>query len=604
LGTDSNGPFGSGYYDTSKTYHENQRVGANIKEAISDFNMESFIQNALGSKGSTYSYSGYFNNPKMIRVSRIWWISQKRVGLLYVAKNGEITKVDTLIDENYVVTEEPTFDKSLLNEESERTIVSGEYVKWTYVPEWRYAVKIGENVPYYVVNPTKQQICIYLEGDPLPFQRKGSRNTYDARPPIEGRRISEKNTVSVGFIEGLKPWQIVYNVVNNKILRLMPDDIGPILVANESAMNTNSLYNQDGRAPLFEFLDNLRDNKVLINKDLQTGIALNGKSVQPTILDISTVDKMKTYLELGSMIKLEAYESIGLSRERLASVQASQSATGINQAVQSSINQTEIFFDIFSNKFMPRVWQMIIDYGQYYTTQKDTFSDTYINGNLEKVMFSIIKDELLLKDLHVYAFSKANMRKLMNDLKMLMMQDNTMGASFLDKIKGLNSSTPSEIIEKLEKAEFERQENDRQIREMDIQKQREQQDFLDKQAKEAEQKEDERFYAKLENDRYIGEVRAMGFGNNPDVDANQIPDVLEVETLRAKNEQFSTNAMLKNRHLRIQEQVHKDNVALKREDQAIKRESNASKERIAIENKQSADLQFQEKMKQQKAKQK
>jgi hypothetical protein len=208
MGTDHNGPFGSGYYDGRKTYAENQKIGANIKEAISDMNIESFITNTFGSKGSVFSYSGYFNNPKLVRVSRIWWASQRRVGELSRIVDGELT-VD-LVDDNYIITEKAIYDKSLFNEESSKTLVSGEHIDWTYKPEWRYVVKIGQNTPYWIVNPNTDQSCIYLYGQPLEFQRKGSRNHYDAKPPVEGRRISERNTISVSVVEHLKPWQITY----------------------------------------------------------------------------------------------------------------------------------------------------------------------------------------------------------------------------------------------------------------------------------------------------------------------------------------------------------------------------------------------------------
>ena len=589
MGTDSNGPFGSGYYDTTKSYSENQKYGANITEAESNFKLESFLHEAIGGKDNTFNYSNYFNNAKMIRVSRIWWSSQQRIGILYKMIDGVLDEIEK-VDENYLITEEPVFDKSLLNEESERTLISGEYIKWTFLPQWRTVTKIGHNVPYHIVNPDKNQLCIYLDGDPIQFQRSGENNKYEAKPNLEGRRISEKNTISVPFIEGLKPWQIVYNVVNNKILKLMPDDIGPILVTNESSLTRNSLHQESGQQPLFEMMDGLREHKVLLNKDLNTGIALNGRTVAPSILNISTLEKMKSYLELGQMVKMSAFESIGVSRERLSNIQASQSATGVQQSIEGSINQTEIYFDIFSNKFIPKVFQAVLDYGQYYTTLKDSFSDTYINSDEDKIFFSILKDELLLKDLHVYAFSKANMRRLMADLKQLMLTDNTMGATFLDKIKGLNSNSPTEIINKLETAERNRQELEKQKQEMDMQKQKDQQEFLAGEQEKISIKEDERFYAKLQNDKEVAEIKSLGYANDTDININSVPDALEIEKFKVLTEQANNNLSLKDRQLRMQEQTNKSNNNFKQQQLNLKAQEIASKERIAIENKNMADI--------------
>lgn len=592
LGTDSNGMFGSGYYNPSKTYDENMRTSVEQTERASDVSVASFINSAIGTGSDLYSYSSLYNNQKLIRVSRIWWASQRRICKLTRIIDGEIT-VET-VDENFVVTIPPVYDNSLLKEKTAKTLISGEHIDSTFIPEWRYGVKIGQNVPYNIINPvvTDNDVCIYLHGEPLPFQRKGSVNKYDAKPPIAGRRISDKSTMSFSLIDQLKPWQILYNAINNKIVKLLPWDIGPIMSINESSLNTNSLNEEDGTEPLFEALNNMRENRMIINKDLATGVRTNGQTIQNQVIDVSTIGKIAEYLNVGQQIKLNAFESIGFTRERLASASQNATATGVNQSIETSFTQTEVIFDTFSNRVMPEVYQMILDYGQYYTTQSDEFSDTYINKNLEKVFFKSLKNDLLLRDLHVYAFSKANIRKKMEDLKNLMIRDNTMGATFLDKIKGLDSESPSEIIEKLEKAEAERIEREQQKQELDLQKQREQQQFLEKQAQEQAAIQEKQFQEKLANDRYIAEVKSLGYANETDIDVNNVPDALEVDKFKQEVDNNLQKQLLEQRKLKIDSAKHSDNLELAREKLNIEREKIASNERIARENKQSADLKF------------
>lgn len=594
LGTDSNGIFGSGYYNTSKTYDQNMQTSVAQIERSSDVAVHSFINSLIGGGSGldSNSYSNLYNNQKLIRVSRIWWASQRRICKLTRIVDGEIT-VET-VDENFLITIPPVYDNSLLKEKTAKTLISGEHIDSTFIPEWRYVVKIGQNVPYNIINPVvnDNDVCIYLYGEPLEFQRKSTGNKYEAKPPIAGRRISDKSTMSLSLIDQLKPWQIIYNAINNKIVKLLPWDIGPVIQMNESSLYTNSLNEEDGTEPLFEALNNMRENRLVINKDLATGVQTNGRTMQNQVMDVSTIGKIAEYLNVGQQIKLNAFESIGFTRERLASASQNATATGINQSIETSFTQTEVIFDTFSNRVMPDLYQMLLDYGQYYTTKSDEFSDTYINDNLEKVFFKTLKNDLLLKDLHVRAFSKANMRKKMDDLKNLMIRDNTMGATFLDKIKGLDSQSPSEIIEKLEKAEAERIEREQQKQEMELTKQREQQQFLEKQAQDQAAIQNKQFEEKLANDRYIAEVKSLGYTNDTDINTDNIPDALEVDKFNQEIQNNVQKQQLEQKRLKMDGVKHSDTLEIEREKMNLERENIASKERIARENKNSADLKF------------
>ena len=592
LGTDNPGPFGSGYYNPSKTYEQNMHVSVQQVERASDVAIDSFFNSMNNGGDSLNTYSNLYQNQKLIRVSRIWWASQRRICKLTRIIEGEIT-VET-VDENFLITVPPVYDNSLLKEKTAKTLISGEHIDSTFIPEWRYVVKIGQNVPYNILNPVvdERDICIYLYGEPLPFQRKSNTNKYEAKPPIEGRRISDKSTISLSLIDQLKPWQIIYNILNNKIIKLLPWDIGPVIQMNESSLYTNSLQQEDGTEPLFEALNNMRENRLILNKDLATGVQTNGRTMQNQVMDVSTIGKIAEYINVSQQIKLNAFESIGFTRERLASASQNASAAGVNQSIETSFTQTEVIFDTFSNKVMPKVAQMILDYGQYYSTKSDEFSDSYINKDLEKVFFKTVKTDLLLKDLHVRAFSKANIRKEMDDLKNLMIRDNTMGASFLDKIKGLHADSPSEMIELIQTAEEARISREDQKQQLELQKQREQQEFLEKQQQTQIAKEDERFYAKLENDRYLAEVKAMGYANDSDIDVNNVPDALEVDKFKMDAETTLQKQLMDERKIRMQQVQNDSAMELQREKLNIEREKIASNERVARENKNSADLKF------------
>lgn len=576
------------YYDTTKSYDKNMAFSVNARENNSDKAVEGFL---LSLNNNVQGYSSYYNSftdPKLIRVSRIWWAATKKIGLLAKIEDGSSEPVISQIDENFKVTEEPEYDNSLLKEKSIRTLIKGEHVDWRDVVEWRYVEKIGENRPYYTTLPNNEFENIYIGGEPIRFQFKGNKNIYDAKPPFEGCRFTDKDTVSVSMFEGIRPWQIDYNVVMNKMTKTLPYDYGKVLLMPQSSVKKNSLFQEDGLEPLLEYMDNLKETKVgLIDDSRETAADTNGRFTQPVMLDMSTVEQAALLMNLGDAIQQKAFQSIGITPQSAGDIGRSESATGVNQATEASNNQLTPYFDQFSNKFMPRVWQMILEAGQYYTTQSEEFADTYMTRDMEKIVFQILKGDLLLRDLLVMAFSKPNLVELLKDLKNLAKGDNTLQATFLERSRALLSNTPSEIIEKLEEAEDKRmQEKQAEYQhEQDLQKQQEEA-AATLQAK-TMQNDNAKYYAKLQNDLEIAKLKVQ-----------QVPDNQEgiSETDSAKMDQqnraIDSKQQMDNQKLNQESKMHNDQMDLERR----KIESQDRKAQLdyatAVENKNSADLKF------------
>lgn len=579
----------STYWETDKSYEYNSQLSANIREKLSDETVQNFVKN-ITEGGSLHTYTNNFNNPKLIRVSRIWWPSQRRIGLLTkFDEDGQ--KISMQIDEYYQITEKPEYDKTLTKECTADNLLSGEHVDWKWVNEWRYVIKIGENRPYYTIDSNTEYENIYIGGERVKFQFKGDLNVYDARPPIEGRRFSNKNSFQTSLVDKMKPWQIMYNVVNNRVARILPYDYGKVLVTNKSSIPRNSLDNENGIEPLFEFLDNMRDNKISIHDDtIENMEGRTGRQIEPRVLDLSVVEQASLYLQMGIAFKQQAFESIGVSQARLSQMQASKSATGVQQEVESSVNQTEMYFDPFLNKFLPRVYEMILNAGQFYTATSESFSDMYINKNLETVFFSVLGTDLLLRDLIVQPVTTAATRTMMEQMKMLVMQDNTMGLRFIDKAKTLVSTNPSEVFEQLEKAEYERlQEAEMEHqREVELQKQRD--EALAQRERELRENENAKYYAKLANDR---DIAAMKMGSQ-DIGNNSAIDPIEIERLRLESEKFNNEIENNKQSLLMQSNNDSQKIALEREKMQIEREKMANELAIAQENKTSDEIQFQQ----------
>lgn len=585
----------SDYWQTDKTYEYNMDVSANVREHLSERSIENFVKDTL-SGTSLHTYTNNFNNPKMIRVSRIWWPSQRRVGLLTRINEDTGVPETHQIDEYYQITEKPVYNETLLKEKSARTLVKGEHVEWKWAIEWRHVTKIGENRPYYTVYSNAEYENIYIGGEPIKFQFKGDLNIWDARPPVIGCRFSNRNSFKSSLVERMRPWQIMYNVANNRVARTLPFDYGKILVTNKSGIARNSLFKEDGVEPLFEYLDSLRETKVSLHDDtIENMEGRTGRQIEPRVLDMSMVEQATLYLQMGILFKQQAFESIGISQERLSQIQASTSATGVQQAVEGSVNQTEIYFDSFMNKFMPRVYEMILNAGQFYTVMSEEFSDTYINKNLEKVFFSITKNDLLLRDLIIMPVTSGPTKTMMQEIKRLAMEDNTMGMRFIEKAKTIVSTNPSEVFEALEKAEYQRIQEEEAERQHEMQLQQQRDEAMRQLELEKQAKEDERFYAKLQNDKDIAAIRSMGYpdGQN-DTDQNSVADVLEIDKFQMQSQMQQANLDLQKQKMNNDALNSQQKMQLEREKMQMQREKMANDLAVAQENKQQADVQFQQ----------
>jgi hypothetical protein len=575
-------------YTKSKEWNSSQSV-ADIQYQNEKM-VENFMSSFSGSN-NTHNYISMFNNKKLIRVARIWWKSMRRIGKLVKKEEGKPPIIE-IIDENFIQTVEPEYDYNLSKEESATNLLKGEHVEWKYIPEWRYVVKIGQNLPFSDSQNKNSFNSLYLKGGACDFQFKGKTNLYDSKPPVIGRKFHNINTVSNGLVSRLKSEQLVYNVLRNRAMDLLPDDIGPVLYANASDLKTNNLEQTEGGQPLVEYMENLRQSKILVNKDYNDGSITTSKYKEPRIIDISTISKFAEYMNAAAMVKASAYETIGVSPQRVSQVGKQETATGIQQAVEGSVNQTEMYFDQFSNKYMEDVWQTIIEAGQYYTSISDDFSDTYINKDLEKVFFAGLKTDLLLKDISVHAMNKANIKKLLNDMKQLAVQDNTMGATFLDKVQTIMSSTPSEIIEKLSVAKKEQMEQEQIKRDHEKEMQDKQQQFLEGQRVAQEKHDDNWKERELNLEKYLGEIKAMGFAKDSDLDSNAIPDVLEADKFKHQQSYDASILSLKTQDVNNKTTMQDAILSDKQKERDLKQTLKEMDVAIAITNKNQADLKF------------
>ena len=525
-----------------------------------------------------------FGKTHLLRVSTIYWKSQRKIGhLTKITEEGEI--IQDIITEEYKVTDKPLYNTSIYKQKSKDNLIFGEHIDWIWINETWGGVKIGPNRPaFWGMNNPGGINPIYLGlngGKPgrVPFQFKGDATLYGCKLPVEGSVFGDRNTRSISLVDLMKPYQIGYNIVNNQIADILVDELGTVIMLDQNSLPRHSMGEDWGKNNLAKAYVAMKNFQML---PLDTSItntenALNFQHYQ--VLNLEQTNRLLSRVNLASYFKNQAFEVIGLNPQRMGQAIAQQTATGIEQAMSASYAQTEQYFIQHSDNLMPRVHQMRTDLAQYYHSNKPSVRLQYITSKDEKVNFEINGTELLMRDLNIFCTTKTNSRAVMEQLKQLAINNNTTGASIYDLGNVIKSESIAELTGVLKNAEQKVQSQ----KESEMQQQQEmQQQMIESQEKQKAmdlQFRSEQADMDRQTQLTVAEIRAAGYGASVDINQNQVSDYQDaLEGIR-------------------QEQRYQDQMNLKRESEMTKKEQGNQKLQIERESlqarKEIADKQLQ-----------
>jgi hypothetical protein len=514
-----------------------------------------------------------------LRVTTCYWKSQRRVGhLTKVTDTGEV--LEEIIDESYVVTTKPEYDTMLYKQKTKENLVYGEHIDWIWINETWGGIKIGPNRPSYwgMQNPDGLT-PIYLgitdnQIKKLPFQFKGDSSLYGCKLPVEGAVFGDRNTRSTSLVDMMKPFQIAYNIVNNQIADILVDELGTVIMLDQNSIPRHSLGEDWGKHNLSKAYVAMKTFQML---PLDTSITNTENPLafqHYQVLSLEQTNRLLSRIQLAQYFKSQAYETIGITPQRLGSAVEQPTAEGVRVALSNSYAQTEVYFTQHCDNLMPRVHTMRTDLAQYYHSKSPSVRLQYLTSNDEKVAFNINGTDLLLRDINIFTSTKSNQRNIIEQLKQLALNNNTSGASIYDLANIIKSQSIPEIEHALKGAE-------QKMQAMKQQEQQAQQEMLDKQLQaQAQEKQADREFQmqEKEKDRQTdiieAQIRSAGYGAMQDQNQNQQSDYIDaLREIRASEEYQGRMAQ--------QEQMNMNNAMATREKANIKREELRVKQEIA-----------------------
>ena len=585
------------YYDATKSHEWNTQMPSLAYRQFTSMWDNSLrggdIVNWIMSENEDYFDLGMTD---MLRVTTVYWKSQRKVGhLTKIDETGLVTQ--DIVTEAYKVTDKPIYNTDLFTNKTKDNLVFGEHIDWIWINQVWGGVKIGPHHPTFWGTKSPGGIQpLYLGINqnrikPLKFQFKGDDSLYGCKLPVEGSVFSDRNTRSTSLVDLMKPFQIAYNIVNNQIADILVDELGTVIMLDQNALPRHSLGEDWGKNNLAKAYVAMKNFQML---PLDTSItntenALAFQHYQK--LDLSQTERLLSRIQLASYFKMQAFETIGITPQRMGQqIAQSDTAKGIEQAVSSSYAQTEMYFIQHSDYLMPRVHSMRTDLAQYYHSTKPSLRLQYITSLDEKKNFEINGTDLLLRDINVFCVTRADQRNIVEQLKQLALSNNTSGASIYDLGNIIKATSMSEITHVLKDVE----EKTNKIRREEMQQQQQMQEQA-LQAKAQEEKMKMEFEAaENEKDRQTRiverQIQAAGYGAMQDINKNEISDFQDAIKNLQQTQEYQAAATIDQEKINMQRQSHADKMAIEREKLTTQQQIAQTQLQIAQENKNKYDV--------------
>ena len=482
-------------------------------------------------------------------VVRAYWISKRKIGkLIYLDEMGNEQSV--LVDENY----------------KSGTIPTQQSLEWGWVNEWYQGIKIGPDI--YHIKPYK--LLDYC--------------------PIIGITHEIKNTEARSLVDLMKPFQVLYNVCMNQLYKLLEKEVGKVYLT--SIRHVPVPKDGDAQDALDVWEMEARNRGVVFIDDSPENLKSPSSFNQFRDIDLTRTQEIQSRYQLAMQLKTECWELIGMSRQRMGSVSASESATGTNAALTQSYSQTEPLF-IAHEYVLMQLYQAIIDASLYVESKKPQSTLSYITSEGESAFVSVNGTDLKFRDLKVFATNRPEDKKMFEEIRGLSQAVLQNGGSLHDVIE-LYSTNSIRGMKKVFKTLKERQEQmqDQQMQQQQQQMEQQKQ-IADAQMQQAQIQNEQ----KIANDNYqkeldriskkeIAIIQATGFGNveTEDVNANTIPDVLEVSRLANEQSKAAKDYQMKMADIQSKNTMAAQKLQVEKEKLQVARENQANDLAIAKEN--------------------
>jgi len=481
-------------------------------------------------------------------VVRCYWISKKKIGkLIYLDELGN--EQSMLVDENY----------------KKGTIPTEQSLEWGWINQWYQGIKIGPDI--YHIKPYK--LLDYC--------------------PIIGIVHEVKNTEAKSLVDLMKPFQVLYNVCMNQLYKLLEKEVGKVYLT--SIRHIPIPKDGDAQDALDAWEMEARNRGVMFIDDSPENLKSPSSFNQFRDIDLTRTQEIQSRYNLAMQLKNECWELIGMSRQRLGSISASETATGTNTAIAQSYSQTEPLF-VAHEYILGQLYQAIIDASLYVESKKPQSTISYITSDGESAFVQVNGTDLKFRDLKVFLTNRPEDKQMFNEIRGLSQAVLQNGGSLHDIIE-LYSTNSIRDMKKVFKTLKNRQD---ELQDQQMQQKQQQLDQQQQQAQAALQQAQQQHEEQIAHDDYqkeldrinkieIATIAAQAKEALPlDADLSGVPDALEIDKLVHAQSKAQSDYQAKMADIQSKSKLAAEKLAVEREKIKVSRENQANDLAIAKEN--------------------
>lgn len=482
-------------------------------------------------------------------VVRAYWISKKKIGkLVYIDELGN--EQSTLVDETY----------------KSGTIPTQQSLEWGWVNQWYQGIKIGPDI--YHVKPFK--LLDYC--------------------PIIGTTYEVKNTEAMSLIDLMKPFQVLYNVCMNQLYKLLEKEVGKVYLT--SIRHVPIPKDGDAQDALDQWEMEARNRGIVFIDDSPENLKSPSSFNQFRDIDLTRTQEIQSRYNLAVQLKNECWELVGMSKQRLGSISASESATGVNTAVQQSYSQTEPLF-VAHEYVMGQLYQAIIDASLFVESSKPQSTLSYITSEGQSAFVQVNGTDLKFRDLKVFPTNRAEDNQMFQELRQLAQPLMQNGGSLYDVIELYSTKSMREMKKTFKDLRDKQEAQQQQAQQLEQQKLQQQQEAIQAQLAQAQAiKEQEiandNYQKELDriNKKEVALINALGRNENAtaDVDNSGVADALEVSRLTQEESKAAQAYQLKMQEIQAKLIDSNNKKDIEKEKLQVARENMANDLAVAKEN--------------------
>lgn len=506
----------------------------------------------------TGGFNGNNFNNYSIRVCRVEWVSEKKVGIVTYTdpETNEEVKID--VDENFSLS---VFKKQFPDAK----------VEWYWINEAWEGIRIG--------------LDIYIGIKPKPNQRRRMDNPYHCRLGYTGFIYSATNSQSVSIVDRLKPYQYLYDIIMLRLELAFASDQGKIFL-----MDLAQVPESHGIS-LEQWMYYLKEMKIGFINSFEEGKKGTTIGQKPSFnqfqsIDLSLANTIQQYINYLEYLKNQIYFVSGVTPQRLGAINQKELVGNVEKSINQSALITEYLFEAHE-EVKRRAYTALLEVAKI--TYRDGHTTHYVLDDMGVELLNILPLEFEDSEFNVFMSnsSKDNMIKqeLKNYLQVALKQDRVELSTIIDTLFNDSTKDISNILRVAEEKFYERkqaeQDNLNKIEQAKIeQANKEHQENLDLENRKLEldqYKIDQDNATKLQ----VAEMATYNRQDNLDLDNNGIPDPMEIANHALKQQEINSKRV--NEQLKLNNDISIKNKELAFKEKELKTKENLEKEKLANE---------------------